>query len=289
MSASLADYIALTKPRVLSLLIWTTVTAMIVARPDDIDPLLILVTAIGGYGAAGGAGAINHYLDRERDAQMTRTKGRPIVSGKISPGRALAFGIVLGAAAILLLGFAVNWLAAGLALIGLVGYAVVYTLWLKPATPQNIVLGGAAGAIPPLVGWAAATGSLTWDAAVLFAIIFFWTPPHFWALALMIKDDYARIGVPMMPVVRGDAHTAREITVYSIIVTAISTIPFFTGLVGWLYLSTAVVLGLVLIGLSVPLLRGVTKPGALRLYLYSLAYLALLFLVMAIDAVLGTV
>lgn len=285
MTATLADYIALTKPRVLSLLLWTTVTSMIVARPDDIDPMLILITAIGGYGAAGGAGAINHYLDRDRDAQMTRTRGRPIVSGKITPGHALTFGIVLGASAILLLGFAVNWLSAVLALIGLVGYAVVYTVWLKPATPQNIVLGGAAGAIPPLVGWAAATGSLTWDAAILFAIIFFWTPPHFWALALMIKEDYARIGVPMMPVVRGDASTARQITVYSLVVTAISVLPFVTGLVGWLYLASALLLGAGLIGLSLPLLKEVSKKLALRLYLYSLAYLALLFLVMAIDAV----
>lgn len=287
MRETISDYIALTKPRVLSLLLWTTVTTMIVARPDDIDPLLILITAIGGYGAAGGAGAINHYLDRDRDAQMTRTKGRPIVSGRISPRRALVFGIALGTAAILLLGFAVNWLAAGLALVGLIGYAVVYTLWLKPATPQNIVLGGAAGAIPPLVGWAAATGSLSWDAGILFAIVFFWTPPHFWALALMIKDDYARIGVPMMPVVRGDAHTAREIVLYSLVVTAFSLLPFVTGLLGWFYFGAALALDAVLITLAVPLLKDASKPNALRLYLFSLAYLALLFLAMAFDAVLG--
>ena len=198
------DYIILTKPRIISLLLLTTVTTMFVADPSGPALSTILWTMLGGYLAAGGAGAINHYLERESDARMARTSGRPIASGRIDPSHGLAFGIALGALATAQLGLTVNALSAVLAAGGLLGYIFVYTLWLKPRTPLNIVLGGAAGAMPPLVGWAAATGSLSTEALWPFAIIFFWTPPHFWALSLLIADDYARTGVPMLPVVRGE-------------------------------------------------------------------------------------
>src|SRR5690242_2178606 len=200
----LRDYLALTKPRIIGLLLVTTVTTMIVAAPHDLSIATVLWTILGGYLAAGGAGAINHFIERDRDARMERTCDRPIASGRIEPARGLAFGVALGVASVAVLALAVNVLAAALALAGLLGYVFVYTLWLKPRTPQNIVLGGAAGAIPPLVGWAAATGGLTWDALYPFAIIFLWTPPHFWALALLVSEDYARVGVPMLPVVRGE-------------------------------------------------------------------------------------
>ena len=213
----LRDYLALTKPRIIGLLLVTTVTTMFVADPAGPSLATILWTMLGGYLAAGGAGAINHYLDRERDAQMTRTRGRPLVEGRIEPSRALAFGIILGAVATVQLALTVNALAAALSLVGLLGYVFVYTIWLKPLTPQNIVIGGAAGAMPPLVGWAAATGGLSADALYPFGIVFLWTPPHFWALALLIKDDYARTCVPMLPVVRGDVATTHQIVVYSVL------------------------------------------------------------------------
>ena len=199
------DYLALTKPRIISLLLWTTVATMLVARPEGLALSTVLWTCLGGYLAAGGAGAINHYIDRDIDARMGRTRGRPIVSGRIAPIHGLVFGIALGVLATVQLAITVNALAAALALAGLLGYVLLYTAWLKPRTPQNIVIGGAAGAMPPLVGWAAATGGLTLEALIPFAIVFLWTPPHFWALALLISDDYERTGVPMLPVVRGAA------------------------------------------------------------------------------------
>src|SRR5215207_7522772 len=199
------DYLALTKPRIIVLLLITTVTTMFVADPSGPSLAVILWTMLGGYLAAGGAGAINHFVDRDRDARMARTCDRPLVTGRIEPRRGLMFGIGLAVGSIVLLALAVNPVAAALALSGLLGYVFVYTLWLKPLTPQNIVIGGAAGAVPPLVGWAAATGGLTVDALYPFAIVFLWTPPHFWALALLVKDDYERTEVPMLPVARGDA------------------------------------------------------------------------------------
>ena len=214
--ATVRDYIALTKPRIISLLLLTTVATMIVAdRAPSRRSRRVLWTMLGGYLAAGGAGAINHYLDRERDARMARTQGRPLVAGRIEPLHGLVFGIVLGALATVQLALTVNVLSAVLALAGLLGYVFVYTIWLKPLTPQNIVIGGAAGAVPPLVGWAAATGGLTLEALYPFGIVFLWTPPHFWALSLLIKDDYARTGVPMLPVVKGEAATRRQIVVYT--------------------------------------------------------------------------
>jgi protoheme IX farnesyltransferase len=272
------DYIALTKPRIISLLLLTTVATMIVATGHFPPVSTLLWTILGGYLAAGGAGAINHYIDRDRDARMVRTRARPLVSGRIEPRHGLIFGITLGALATVQLAVTVNVLSAVLALAGLLGYVCVYTLWLKPLTPQNIVIGGAAGAVPPLVGWAAATGSLAPEALFPFGIVFLWTPPHFWALSLLIKDDYARTGVPMLPVVKGEAATRRQILAYTLVLVA-------TGFLGAIYAASAVVLGAAFTVLALRLLRHPSRAAALRLYLSSLAYLALLFCAMAVDRV----
>ncbi|MGH2964108.1 MAG: heme o synthase [Solirubrobacterales bacterium] len=283
----LRDYLALTKPRIISLLLVTTVGTMFVADPSGPALTTILWTVLGGYLAAGGAGAINHYLERERDARMDRTCARPLVEGRIEPLHGLLFGIGLGVLATLELAIAVNPLSAALALCGLLGYVFVYTLWLKPLTPQNIVIGGAAGAVPPLVGWAAATGGLTLDALYPFAIVFLWTPPHFWALSLLVKDDYGRAGIPMLPVARGEEVTRREILAYSVALVAFTVMPYLTGLFGAPYLVAAVVLGAAFIGLSADLWLRPSRAAAVRLHLASLAYLALLFCAMAADRVLG--
>jgi protoheme IX farnesyltransferase len=283
--ATVRDYFALTKPRIITLLLLTTVTTMFVAEPSGPPLSVILWTILGGFMAAGGAGAVNHYLDRERDARMERTSSRPIVSGRIPASHGLAFGIILGLLAFLQLWVTVNPLAAVLAMVGFLGYVLLYTVWLKPLTPQNIVIGGSAGAVPPLVGWAAATGSLSWEALWPFAIIFFWTPPHFWALSLMIKEDYEKTGVPMLPVVKGDFVTRRQIVIYSVMLFVVSLGPVVTGLLGPIYLVAAVSLGLAFTGLSVALLRRPNPALNLRTYLFSLVYLALLFVAMAVDAV----
>jgi protoheme IX farnesyltransferase len=279
-----ADYVALTKPRVISLLLVTTLATMFVA---DSSPGIgvILATMIGGYLAAGGAGAINHYIERDVDARMSRTARRPLPSGRIQPRRALAFGISLGVAAFALFALAVNMTAALLALAGLLGYVFVYTLWLKPRTTQNIVIGGAAGAVPPLVGWAAASGGLDPSAFYLFAIVFYWTPPHFWALALLMKDDYERTGIPMLPVVDGEAETRRQVLLYGWLLAAITALPVIGGLFGVVYGVAALVLGGVFLWLCVRLYRRADRRSAALLFHYSLLYLALLFAAMAVDKV----
>ncbi|MDQ2622838.1 MAG: heme o synthase [Actinomycetota bacterium] len=279
------DYVSLTKPRIISLLLLTTVATMFVARPSGLALSTILWTMLGGYLAAGGAGAINHYIDRNRDARMSRTSSRPLANGRIKPLHGLVFGITLGVLAFFQLWLTTNLLAAALAMVGLLGYVFLYTLWLKPLTPQNIVIGGSAGAVPPLVGWAAASGALTWDAFWPFAIIFFWTPPHFWALSLMIKDDYAKTGVPMLPVVKGEAETRRQILIYTIFMVGFTVGPSCTGLLGPLYLASSIVLGAIYVGFSFALWRNPNPGIILKAYLYSLAYLALLFVAMAVDAV----
>jgi protoheme IX farnesyltransferase len=281
------DYITLTKPRIISLLLVTTVATMLVADPSGPAISTVIWTMLGGYLAAGGAGAINHYIDRERDARMARTRSRPLVSGAIEPVHGLIFGVILGALAFFQLWLTVNLPAAGLAMAGLLGYVFIYTLWLKPMTPQNIVIGGAAGAVPPLVGWAAATGGLALDALWPFLIVFLWTPPHFWALSLLIKDDYARTGVPMMPVARGEDSTRRQILAYSVILVAVTLAPAFTGLFGVPYAIAATALGAIFCGFALRLLRHPDRATALRLYLWSLSYLALLFAAMAADRMLG--
>jgi heme o synthase len=278
----LADYVALTKPKVQSLLLLTTVTTMYVAGDPSIG--LVIVTVVGGYLAAGGAGAVNHYYDRDIDARMARTADRPIPSGRVAPVAALWYGIALAALSFALLAGVVNLLSAVLALSGFLGYTLVYTLWLKRRTVQNIVIGGAAGAVPPLVGWAAVTGDVTGTSLYLFAIVFFWTPPHFWALSLLMKDEYAKAGVPMLPVVRGEAETRRQILLYSVLLYGVTQLPFCAGGFGIVYLACSVILGALFIAGAVVLLRRADRRSALRLYLYSLAYLAALFGAMVADA-----
>ncbi len=276
------DYVELTKPKVQSLLLLTTVCAMEIAGSPSLE--LIAVTLLGGYLSAGGAGAVNHYYDRDLDAQMPRTANRPVPAGRVSPRAALTFGIVLAGLSFVLLATAVNLLAAALALSGFLGYVFVYTVWLKRRTPQNIVIGGAAGAVPPLVGWAAVTGELGGVPLFLFAIVFFWTPPHFWALSLLMKDEYARVGVPMLPVVRGEAETRKQILLYTVLLYAVTQLPFCAGGFGLPYLVASLVLGGLFIAGAVVLYRRADRRSALRLYLFSLAYLALLFGAMVLDA-----
>jgi protoheme IX farnesyltransferase len=278
----LSDYVELTKPKVQSLLLLTTIATMYVA--GDPSPLLVVLTCLGGYLSAGGAGAVNHWFDRDIDARMTRTASRPIPAGRISPRAALTFGCVLAALSLLELSLLVNPLAAALSFSGFLGYVFVYTVWLKRRTPQNIVIGGAAGAVPPLVGWAAVTGSVSGTAVILFFIVFFWTPPHFWALSLLMKDEYEKVGVPMLPVVRGEAETRRQILLYTILLYAVTQLPFCAGGFGALYLTASLGLGLGFIAGAVALYRRADRAAALRLYLYSLAYLALLFCAMVADA-----
>ncbi|HTQ69515.1 MAG TPA: heme o synthase [Solirubrobacteraceae bacterium] len=277
----LADLFELTKPKVQSLLLLTTVASMYVAGDPSLG--LVLITCLGGYLSAGGAGAINHWYDRDIDAQMRRTAGRPVPSGRISPRVALVFGCALAASSVVLLWLAVNPLAASLSFAGFLGYVFVYTLWLKRRSPQNIVIGGAAGAVPPLVGWAAVTGSISGTALLMFFIVFFWTPPHFWSLSLLMKDEYRKVGVPMLPVVRGEDETRRQIALYAALLYVVTQLPFCAGGFGTIYLVASVVLGLGFIAGSQLLIRRADRPTALRLYLYSLAYLALLFCSMVAD------
>ncbi|HEY1284672.1 MAG TPA: heme o synthase [Solirubrobacterales bacterium] len=281
----LRDYVTLTKPKVQSLLLLTTVTTMYVAGDPSLS--LVFLTCLGGALSASGAAAINHAVDRDIDRAMARTATRPVASGRVSAGAAIAFGTALGLSSFILLALAVNPLAAALSLSGLLGYVFVYTLWLKRSTPQNIVIGGAAGAVPPLVAWAAVTGGLDGTALYLFAIVFFWTPPHFWALSLLMKDDYARAGVPMLPVVRGEEETRRQILLYTVLLYAVTQLPFCAGGFGVPYLVASMTLGAGFICCAVALLRSADRRWALRTYLFSLAYLALLFLAMPIDAALS--
>ena len=280
-SGVLRDYATLTKPKVQSLLLLTTITTMYVAGDPSIG--LVFLTCLGGALSAGGAGAINHAVDRDIDRIMARTADRPVASGRISPRAAVAFGTLLGCASFTLLALTVNPLAAALSISGLFGYVFVYTLWLKRSTPQNIVIGGAAGAVPPLVAWAAVTGGLSGTALFLFAIVFFWTPPHFWALSLLMKDEYAKANIPMLPVVRGEDETRRQILLYTVLLYAVTQLPFCAGGFNVIYLITSMTLGAGFIYCAVRLLRSADRRWALRTYLYSLAYLALLFIAMPLD------
>ncbi len=275
------DYVELTKPKVQTLLLFTTVTTMEVAGNPAVGR--VALTCLGGYLSAGGAGAVNHYYDRDIDAQMARTANRPVPAGRVSPRAALIYGCSLAAASFVLMSLTLNVLAASLALAGFVGYVGVYTMFLKRRTPQNIVIGGAAGAIPPLVGWAAVRGSVGWTAVYLFAIVFYWTPPHFWALSLLMKEEYAKVGVPMMPVVRGERETRRQIFLYSLLLYAVTQLPFCAGKFGLFYLFASMILGLGFVAGAWQLYRRPERRTALRLYLFSLAYLALLFGAMVAD------
>ncbi|MBJ7470183.1 MAG: protoheme IX farnesyltransferase [Solirubrobacteraceae bacterium] len=275
------DLFELTKPKVQSLLLLTTVTSMYVAGLPSLS--LVVLTVLGGYMCAGAAGAVNHWYDRDIDIQMSRTADRPIPSGRVSPALALGWGAFLLTASMLLLGLTVNWLTAALSMAGFVWYVFVYTMWLKRTTPQNIVWGGAAGAFPAMAGWSAVQGNITVTSVALFAIVFLWTPPHFWALSLLMKDEYAKVNVPMLPVVRGEDVTRNWISISTVVLVASSLVPYFTEDMGGRYLSTALILGAVFIIGSELLRRHPSRQLALRVYLFSLLYLALLFGGMVCD------
>ncbi|GLV48187.1 protoheme IX farnesyltransferase [Thermus sp. LT1-2-5] len=284
--ATWKDYLALTKPRVISLLLLTTLLAMLIAAKGWPGTGLFLAVALGGYLMAGAANAINMVVDRDIDARMKRTAKRPTVTQRISSRDALLFAFALALLGFGLLGWAANLLAATLALMGLIWYVLVYTLYLKRRTWQNIVIGGAAGAFPPLVGWAAVTGELNLFAWYLFALIFFWTPVHFWALALMIQDDYRAVGVPMLPVVLGERVTVMQIALYALLTALISLMPLLLGELGLLYLLFSLALNALLLLKSLALYRQPERRTAVSLYKYSMLYLALLFVAMAVDRVL---
>ena len=281
--ATARHYLALTKPRIVVLLLITTVPAMILAEGGLPSLWLVLLTLVGGTLSAGGANAINCYLDRDIDSVMHRTRGRPLPSGALEPERALLFGITLGLAGFEVLALGVNLLSAALATSALLFYVFVYTLWLKRRSPQNIVIGGAAGAMPPVIGWAAVTGSLDWPALVLFGMIFLWTPPHFWALAQRYRADYARAGVPMLPVVRDETETDRQILLYSVFVVAASLALVPVAGAGYVYLGAAAALGAGFVALALRLLLDPRPRASRALFLYSLLYLAVLFAAVALD------
>jgi protoheme IX farnesyltransferase len=283
-------YVALTKPRIIELLLVTTVPAMVLAQRGVPSLQLIFWTLVGGTLAAGSANAINCYLDRDIDELMARTRRRPLPAHQVDPANAVVFGLLLGVVSFAVLAWFVNLLSAFLALLAIAFYVVVYTIMLKRTTPQNIVIGGAAGALPPVIGWAAVTGSVEVPALILFALVFYWTPPHFWALSMRIRRDYEAAGVPMLPVVKGIAETSRQIVLYSVVMVAISLLLWAVARMGWVYLGAAIVLGAVFIRQAVVLWRQGSSPDAstaqaIRLYKYSISYLTLLFVAVAVDAV----
>ena len=277
----LRDYLSLFKLRVVVLLDATAVGVMFPAAHGRPSIAAVVAVLLGGTFAAGGAHAINCWFDRDIDAAMNRTRRRPLPNGRIPAWHALALGVALVALSFAVLWSGANLLAASLALAGALVYVFVYTMWLKRSTPQNIVIGGAAGAVPPLVGWAAATGRLDLTALAFFGVIFFWTPPHFWALAQLLKSDYARANIPMLPVVKGERSAKRQTLVYALLTAAVSTIPFFTGSAGAVYLAGAVVLGVGLVGIAILDLGD--RRWTRRLWTYSMVYVALLFLVFSVS------
>jgi protoheme IX farnesyltransferase len=287
LTQTVRDYVALTKPRVVVLLEVTTVFAMVMAARGWPSTGLVVATVAGGWLAAGGAHAINCWFDRDIDGSMGRTRTRPIPAGRVEPISALAFGVSLGVLAFALLAVAVNILAASLAIGGLLFYVFVYTMWLKRSSMQNIVVGGAAGAFPPLVGWAAVQGSLSLTALFLFAVVFYWTPPHFWALALLIRRDYASVSVPMLPVIVGERETRRQILLYTVVLVLVTIMPVLAGSFGAVYMVGAGLLDAVFLATAVLAVRDPSARAARRVFYYSMLYLALLFAVMAVDRVLG--
>ena len=282
----LADYVALTKPRIIELLLVTTVPTMIVAAHGLPSLWLMVATVLGGTLAAGGANAINMYVDRDIDKLMARTRNRPLASGRISPGAALRFAVGLEVVAFFFLWGTVNLLSAALAVAACLFYVFVYTLWLKRTSKSNIVIGGAAGAAPVLIGWAAVTNSLAWAPVVLFAVIFYWTPPHFWALAIRYRDDYAKVEVPMLPVVASLRTTATRILGYTLLLWALTIVFAPVAGMGDLYLGAALVLGAVFTWFAVRLLRELTPRAAMRVFTWSITYITLLFGAMALDQLL---
>ncbi len=283
--ASLADYVALLKPRVMSLVVFTGFVGMMLA-PGSPHPVLAVVAVLCIATAAGASGAINMWYDRDIDALMTRTQNRPIPAGRMAPGAALGFGVVLAVGSVTVMALALNVVAAALLALTIAFYVFVYTIWLKRRTPQNIVIGGAAGAFPPMVGWAAATGEVTLGSIALFALIFMWTPPHFWALALYREGDYARAGVPMLPVVAGARETKKQILIYTALLIPVSLAPWALGMVGWAYGTIAIALGAGFVAFAVAIWFDDTDRSARRTFVFSIIYLFALFAAMMADAVL---
>ena len=282
-TATWRDYYELTKPRVVMLINFTAVVGMFLAVPGWPDPIALIFGTLGIGMAASSAAVINHVLDHRIDSQMTRTRNRPLPQGKLSEASAFAFAGILCVISMLLLWYVVNPLTALLTFASLVGYAVIYTVYLKRATPQNIVIGGAAGAAPPVLGWTAVTGELSSDALILFLIIFAWTPPHFWALAIARRDEYAKVGIPMLPVTHGVEYTRRYILYYTIIMLLITIMPYLSQMSGLIYLTSAMVLGGRFLWYAVSLLRDKSPDLPMRMFKYSIVYLMLLFAALLID------
>jgi protoheme IX farnesyltransferase len=288
--ARVEDYLALLKPRVMVLVVFTALVGMLVA-PGPLNPVIgliaIICIAIGG----GASGALNMWYDADIDAIMSRTQNRPIPAGRVTSGEALSFGLVLSAFSVTLLGLATNWVAGAFLAFTIFFYAVIYTMWLKRSTPQNIVIGGAAGAFPTMVGWAAVTGTLTWESLSLFLIVFLWTPPHFWALALYKQGDYAAAGVPMMPNVAGEASTRRQIFVYTVILAVSAFGPLYLGMGGWIYGIVAAATGFGFVFYATQLLRAPAgadmRKAARKVFTFSLSYLFVLFLGLLVDNFVG--
>src|SRR5690554_2084780 len=277
------DYLELTKPRVVALMILTSVIGMLLARPGVPDWQVLLYGNLGIALLAGAAAVVNHVVDQKIDTQMARTRKRPVATGRIAPQDAILFSVILGAAGLGILMWQVNELTAWLTLASLVGYAGIYTLFLKRATPQNIVIGGLAGAMPPLLGWTAVTGQVEGHALLLVLIIFAWTPPHFWALAIHRKEEYAKAGIPMLPVTHGNRYTELHILLYTLMLLAVSLLPFVTGMSGGIYLAGALALGLRFLQYAIRLLKGDDRRVALNTFKYSITYLMLLFVVLLVD------
>ncbi len=277
-----ADYLALLKPRVMSLVVFTGYAGLAVA-PGELHPLLALVAVLCIAVGAGAAGAINMWYDRDIDAIMARTRARPIPAGRVAADEALAFGVVLSLFSVMLMGLAVNWTAAALLALANGFYVFIYTVWLKRRTPQNIVIGGAAGAFPPMIGWAAVTGTVSLESIVLFLIIFMWTPPHFWALALYREGDYAKAGVPMLPVVAGKTATRRQLLIYTLLLFPLTLVPAFVGIAGVLYGVVATALGGLFVVMAFKLQMEQTDRLARRMFGFSILYLFALFALMIVD------
>src|SRR5580700_7118852 len=284
--AAVGDYVQILKPRVMSLVVFTGLVGLVVA-PGHLHPLLAIVAVLCIAVGAGAAGAINMWYDRDIDAVMRRTAGRPLPAGRMLPGEALGFGAVLAVGAVLVMGLAVNWVAAELLALTIAFYVFVYTVWLKRRTPQNIVIGGAAGALPPMIGWAAVTGDVGWGAIALFAIIFFWTPPHFWALSLYKADEYAAAGIPMLPVVAGPRETKRQMLLYTLVLWPVTAAPWLLGLAGPVYAVGAGSLSALFTLCAIRVWRDEGERSARQMFAFSLAYLFLIFALLLADHGMG--
>jgi heme o synthase len=283
-AAGVADYVEILKPRVMSLVVFTGLVGLALA-PGHLHPVLAAVAVLCIATGAGAAGAINMWYERDIDGMMRRTADRPLPAGRMIPGEALGFGAVLGVGSVLTMGLAVNWVAAELLALTIGFYVLIYTIWLKRRTPQNIVIGGAAGAFPPMIGWAAVTGDIGWGAIALFAIIFFWTPPHFWALSLYRAGDYAAAGVPMLPVVAGPRETKRQMLLYTLVLWPVSLAPWLLGFVGLLYGALALLLSVAFTGSAIQVWRDESDRSARRMFAFSLLYLFLVFSLLLVDRV----